>query len=132
MSLGKIMIELIIFTMEIVHYQQYTTSSIDSSILILLCSNVTYQRWSRGPKARGQGQEHQKNPRPRRRTRTAFPRTEPLEAKDRNARGQDQGPRTQAQAFSKKQGLQKFFSGELQFIGVPRTYDWGRPKPQIT
>ena len=35
-----------------------------------------------------------KNPRPR----TAFPRTEPLEAKDRNARGQ--GPRTQAQAFS--------------------------------
>ena len=45
----------------------------------------------------------QKNPRPR----TAFPRTEPLEAKDRNAQGQ--GPRTQAQAFSKKKGLQKFF-----------------------
>ena len=44
-----------------------------------------------------------KNPRPR--PRTAFPRTEPLEAKDRNARGQDQGPRTQAQAFSKKKGL---------------------------
>ena len=40
----------------------------------------------------------QKNPRPRK----AFSRTEPLEAKDRNARGQGQGPRTQVQAFSKK------------------------------
>ena len=40
----------------------------------------------------------QKNPRPR----TAFPRTDTLEAKDRNARGQGQGPRTQAQVLSKK------------------------------
>ena len=40
------------------------------------------QRWSRGHKARGQGRK--KNPRPR----TAFPRTDTLEAKDRNARGQ--------------------------------------------
>ena len=53
------------------------------------------QKWSRGPKVRGQGQGHKKNPRPR----TAFPRTEPVEAKDRNARDQGQGPRTQAQAF---------------------------------
>ena len=37
-----------------------------------------------------------KNPRPR----TVFPKTEPLEAKDSNVRGQGQGPRTQAQAFS--------------------------------
>ena len=50
------------------------------------------QRLSRGHKARGQGQGHKKNPRPR----TAFPRTDTLEAKDRNARGQGQGPRTQA------------------------------------
>ena len=35
----------------------------------------------------------QKNPKPR----TAFPRTDPLEAKDRNVRGQ--GPRTRAQLF---------------------------------
>ena len=49
---------------------------------------------SRGHNARGQG--HKKNPRPR----IAPPRTDPLEAKDRNARGQ--GPRTQAQVFSKK------------------------------
>ena len=62
------------------------------------------QRWSRGHKARGQGQGHKKNPRPR----TAFPRTDTLEAKDRNARGQ--GPRTQAQVLSKKKrSSQKFF-----------------------
>ena len=85
------------------------------------------QRWSRGHKARGQGQGHKKNPRPR--PRTAFPRTEPLEAKDSYARGQ--GPRTQAQAFSKK-SLQKFFTGGVQFIGVPRIFGWGGPKPQIT
>ena len=56
------------------------------------------QRWSREHKARGQG--HKKNPRPR--PRTAFPRTDTLEAKDRNARGQGQGPRSQAQVLSKK------------------------------
>ena len=42
----------------------------------------------------------QKNPRPR--PRTAFPRTDSLEAKDRNARGQGQGPKTRAQEFKKK------------------------------
>ena len=66
-----------------------------------------YQRWSRGHKARGQGQGHKKNPRPR----TAFPRTDTLEAKDRNARGQ--GPRTQSasalQKKKKKRSSQKFF-----------------------
>ena len=68
------------------------------------------QRWSRGHKARGQG--HKKNPRPR--SRTAFPRTDPLEAKDRNARGQGQGPRTQPQGFSKKKtSSKKFFRQSL-------------------
>ena len=57
-----------------------------------------------------------------------------LEVKDRNARGQGQGlgPKTQAQVFSKKKGLQKSFSGNLQIIGVAKIFDWGRPKPQIT
>ena len=32
----------------------------------------------------------------------------------------------------KKKGLQKYFSGDLQFIGVTKIFDWGRPKPQIT
>ena len=69
------------------------------------------QRWSRGHKARGQGQGHKKNPRPR--PRTAFPRTDALEAKDRNARGQ--GPRTQSASAlqEKKKGLHKNFSGDL-------------------
>ena len=64
-----------------------------------------HQRWSRGHKARGQG--HKKNPR----SRPAFPRTDTLEAKDRNARGQGQGPRTQAQVLFKKKktSSQKFF-----------------------
>ena len=85
-----------------------------------------YQRWSPGQKGRGQG--HKKNPRPR----TAFPRTNPLGAKDRNARGQGQGPRTQPQVFSKKKGFQKSFLDDLQFMDVPRIFDWGRPKSQIT
>ena len=38
----------------------------------------------------------------------------------------------QGASVLKKKGLQKFFSGDLQFIGVPRIFDWGRPKPQIT
>ena len=82
------------------------------------------QRWSRGHKARGQGQVHKKNPRPR---------TEPLEAKDRNVRGQGQKcsrprPRTKdtgASVLQKKKGLQKFFSGDLEFVGVARIFDWG-------
>ena len=71
-----------------------------------------FQRWSRGHKARGQ--RHKKIPRPR--PRKAFPRTDTLEAKDKNARGQDQGPRTQARVLSKKKkkGLHKNFSGDLQ------------------
>ena len=92
------------------------------------------QRWSRGHKARGQGQGHKKNPRPR----TAFPRTDTLEAKDRNARGQ--GPRTQAQVLSKKKqkvftkifqaiskkkkkkGLHKNFSSDLHKISFPKNF----------
>ena len=80
-----------------------TASSSATNLASLFCSK--HQRWSRGHKARGQGQGHKKNPRPR----TAFPWTDTLEAKDRNARGQ--GPRTQAQVLSKikKRFSQKFF-----------------------
>ena len=79
------------------------------------------QRWSRGHKARGQGQEHKKNPRPR----TAFPRTDTLEAKDRNARGQ--GPRTKntsASALQKKKDLHKKFSGDLQKKRSSQKFFW--------
>ena len=47
----------------------------------------------------------QKNCRPR--PKTAFPRTDPLEAKDRNARCQSQGRRALAQVFSEKRSSKK-------------------------
>ena len=75
--------------------------------------NRVKQRWSRGHKARGQG--HKKNPRPR--PRTAFPRTNALKAKDRNARGQ--GPRTQAQVFSNKK---KVFTKLFQAISTKKRF----------
>ena len=67
-----------------------------------------------------------------------------LEAKDKKIRGQGQGQPFRGQTFSRprtkdtatsalqKKGFQNSFSGDLQFIGVPRIFDWGRPKPQIT
>ena len=70
------------------------------NVKIKICD---YQRWSRGQKARGQGQGHHKNPRPR----IAVPRTEPLEAKDRNARGQGQGHKRKCPP--KKKSSQKCF-----------------------
>ena len=61
-------------------------------------------------------------------------------SEDRTSRGQGQEcsrprPRTKdtaASVLQKKKGFQNFFSGDLQFIGVPRIFDWGRPKLQIT
>ena len=57
----------------------------------------------------------QKNPRPR----TAFPRTDTLEAKDRNARGQGQETRTQAQVLSKKK---KVFTKIFQAISTNKRF----------
>ena len=56
---------------------------------------------------------------------------------DRPSRGQGQEcsrPRTKDMAASvlEKKGFQKSFSGNLQLMGVPRIFDLGRPKPQIT
>ena len=86
------------------------------------------QRWSRGHKGRGQGQGHKKNPRPR--PRTAFPRTDTLEAKDRNARGQGQGHKRKCspkkkvftkifQAISKKK---KVFTKIFQAIPTKKRF----------
>ena len=77
----------------------------------LLMAEVESRTQGSRPRPR---QGHKKNPRPRPRPKTALPRTDPLEANDRNARGQGQGPRTQAQVFSKKKSLQKIFSGDLK------------------
>ena len=64
---------------------------------------------TQGSRPRPRTQTKNSRPRPR----TAFPRTDTLEAKDRNARGQ--GPRTQAQVLSKKKKkcLHKNFSSDL-------------------
>ena len=68
-------------------------------------------------KIRGQGQ-------PFRGQNLSRPRTEMLEAKAKY-----QGHRRKR---SQKKKSSKIFSGNLQFIGVPRIFDWGRLKPQIT
>ena len=56
-------------------------------------------------RTKGSRPRTQKNPRPR----TAFPRTDTLEAKDRNARGQDQGHKRKCSPKKKKRFPQKFF-----------------------
>ena len=50
------------------------------------------------------------------RPRTARPRTDTLEAKDRNVRGQGLGPRTQTLVFSKKKEKKKVFKKIYQAI----------------
>ena len=102
-----------------------------------------FRSWSRGQKASGQGQGHKKNPRLR--PRTAFPRTDPLEAKDRNDRGHGLGPRTQAHVSSKKKVFKNFFSGDLQHFnnskkslfssrgqGNFRRLEASRPRPRTS
>ena len=65
-------------------------------------------------KIRGQGQGQ-----PFRGQTLSRPRTGMLEAK-----AKDQGHSRKCSP-KKKKGLQKFFSGDLQFIGVARIFDWG-------
>ena len=89
----------------------------------LYCAEYIQQRWSRGHKARGQGQGCKKNPRPR--PRTSFSRTDPLEAKERNARGQGQGPRTQLQVLSKKKVFKKKFFRRPPGHRRTQNFFWG-------
>ena len=53
------------------------------------------------------------------------PRTGILKAK-----AKDQGH--SHKCSPKKTVFKKSFSGDLQFIGVPRIFNWAKPKPQIT
>ena len=85
--------------------------------VIAAFARAKHQRWSGGQKARGQGQRQ-----PFQGPTFSRPRTGMLEAKDQG----------HCRKCSPKKGLQKSFSGDLQFIDVPRFFDWGRPKPQIT
>ena len=88
------------------------------------------QRWSRGHRARGQGQGHKKNPRPG--PRTAFLRTDTIEANDRNARGQGQGPRTQAPVFSKKKVFSKIFQAISKNKKKRSSHKFFKRSPQKT
>ena len=83
-------------------------------INVSVCSD---RRWSRGHKARGQdqGQGHKKirgqgQGQPFRGQNLSRPRTEMLEAKDQGHR---------RKRSPKKKVFKIFFSGDLQFIGVP-------------
>ena len=77
-------------------------------------------------KARGQGKGLKKSPRPR----TALPRTDSLEAKDRNARGQRHrrkcSPKKRSSKVffrrSPKKRSSKFFSGDLQNFNDSKKY----------
>ena len=62
------------------------------------------------PRLEAKAKDTKKNPRPR--PRTAFPRTDTLEAKDRIARGQGQGHKRKCSP--KKKSLHKNFSGDLE------------------
>ena len=82
-----------------------------------------YQRWSRGHKVPGQGQGHKKirgqgKGQPFRGQTFSRPRTGMLKAKDQG----------HSRKCSPKKGLLKSFLGDLQFVDVPRIFDWGRPK----
>ena len=71
-----------------------------------------YQRWSRGHKARGQGQGHKKirgQGQPFRKQTLSRPRTGMLEAK-----AKDQGHKRKCSPKKKKKGLHKNFLGDLQ------------------
>ena len=74
--------------------------------LILFCANYTILARGGVEDTRLEAKDT-KNPRPR----TSLPRTDSLEAKDRNARGEGQGSRAQAQVLPppKKRSLAKFF-----------------------
>ena len=74
-----------------------------------MASYCQHQRWSRGHKARAQGQGHKKNPRPR----IAFPRTDTLEAKDQGHKRKCSPKKKVFKKFfrqsPKKKSSQKFF-----------------------
>ena len=103
----------------------YTRGALEMTAVWLLLA-TRYQRWSRGHKARGQGQGHKKirgQGQPFRGQTLLRPRTGMLEAKDQEH---------SRKCSQKKKVFKKSFLDDLQFISVPRIFDWGRPKSQIT
>ena len=96
----------------------YQLSSSKAATCVPHTVEALHQRWSRGHKARGQGQGHKKNPRPR--PRTAFPRTEPLEAKDRNVRGQAKDRGHRRKRSPKKKVVKNIFQAISNSLAYPK------------
>ena len=86
------------------------------------------QRWSRGQKARGQGQRHKKirgQGQLFRGQTLSRPRTEMLEAKAKN-----QGHKRKSSP--KKKGLQKHFSGDLKKKGIQKKFSGDLQKNRLS
>ena len=97
-------------------------------VILVLTSLKFYRGGVKDTRLEAKAKDTKKNLRPR----TAFPRTDHYETKDRNARGQ--GPTTQPQVFFKKKT--KFFKKKF-FRRSPahrrsQNFRLGGPKPQIT
>ena len=82
-------------------------------------------------KLEAKAKDTKKNPRPRPTTqKKSEAKAKDSLFEDRPSRGQGQEysrPRTKdtgASVLQKKKGFQKFFSGNLQFVGVARFFDW--------
>ena len=98
---------------------------------------IAYTAYHAEVESRTQGSR----PRPRPRTqKKSEAKAKDSLSEDQTSRGQGQEcsrprPRTKdtgASVLQKKKGLQNFFFGDFQFIGVARIFDCGRPKPKIT
>ena len=81
------------------------------------------------PKAKAKAIDTKKNPRPR--PRTALPRTDPHEAKDRNARGRRQVPRTQAEGVLQKKDFKIFFRRSSQKKSASTKFFRQSPKKTV-
>ena len=83
-----------------------------------ILTNTYKQRWSRGHKARGQGQGHKKNLRPRSSPSTALPRTDPLRPRAGMLEAKDQGHKHKC--FPKKKVSPKIFQGLCKNLTIQK------------
>ena len=100
--------------LELAYYKASWHSSNTTACLVILTTLFYSEVDSR---TQGSRPRTQKNPRPR--PRTAFLRTDTLEAKDRNAQGQSQGLRTQEHVLYKKK---KVFTKIFQAISTKKRF----------
>ena len=109
-----------------------------TSIKSLTNDDYVTIKWHQLTEVESRTQGSRPRPRPRTQKKSeAKAKAKDSPSEDRTSRGQGQEcsrprPRTKDTGASvlQKKSLQKFFSGDLQFVGVPRIY-WDKPKPQI-